>query len=142
MYGNAGAAGAAGVFILLAIIIIPAVFFLIMLQRTIEECSVENRTITPGSVWLMFIPLFNFVWQFILVIRVSETLHNEFVKRNISTEPAPGKTIGLTTCILGVCSIIPLIGFIFGIASFITWILYWVKIAGYSSRLKQPVVAG
>jgi hypothetical protein len=89
----------------------------------------------------MLIPLFNLVWQFILVSKVSESLHNEFTKRNISEEFTPGKSIGLAYCTLEVCSIIPIIGIFTGIASFICWIVYWVKIAGFLNKLMQPLKA-
>ena len=141
MFSNFGAAEATLIFILIGIGIIPLIFFLLTLQKALERCSVENRTTTPGSVWLMLIPLFNLVWQFLLVIKVSESLNNEFTRRNIMEDPAPGKTIGLAFCILNICSIIPIIGIFTGIAAFVCWIVYWVKIAGYSNKLIQPITA-
>lgn len=142
MYGNIGYGEIfLGALIVLAIMIIPAIFYLLTLQKALNRCSVENRTMTPGTVWLLLIPLFNIVWQFIVVIKISESLHNEFVKRNIQAEPQPGKSLGLAFCILGVCSIIPLIGFVASLAALICWIMYWVKISGYSNKLVQPVMA-
>ena len=142
MYSNIGYGEIfLGALIVLAIMIIPAIFYLLTLQKALNRCSVENRTMTPGTVWLLLIPLFNIVWQFIVVIKISESLHNEFVKRNIQAEPQPGKSLGLAFCILGVCSIIPLIGFVASLAALICWIMYWVKISGYSNKLVQPVMA-
>jgi len=121
------------------VILIPAIFYLLTLQKTLERCSPESRTTSPGSVWLMLIPLFNLVWQFILVIRISSSLHNEFSKRNMIEEPEPGKALGLAYCILGVCSVIPILGILTSITSLICWIIYWVKISGYSNKLIQPM---
>ena len=73
------------------IVLIPGIFFLLTLQRALERCSPESRTTSPVSVWYLLIPLFNIVWSFVLVIRISESLHNEFTKRNISEDPEPGK---------------------------------------------------
>ena len=67
--------------IVVGIILLPAIFYLLTLQKALERCSSESRTTTPSSVWLMLIPLFNIVWQFILVSRVSESLYNEFKKK-------------------------------------------------------------
>jgi hypothetical protein len=97
---------------------------------------------SPGQVFLMFIPLFNIIWHFFIVNHMSNSLHNEFTRRNIAgVEPTPGKTLGLAMCILQVCSIIPIVGIFTGIAGFICWIMYWVKINGYANQL-QPGFAG
>jgi hypothetical protein len=64
-------------------------------------------------------------------------LQDEFKKRNIKvSEEKPGRKIGLTYCILFCCSIIPLIGVIAGIAGFVCWIIYWVKINNYRIELQ------
>lgn len=142
MYGNIGLSEILLVgLITLGIMLLPAIFYLMTLQKALERCAIENRTTTPGSVWLMLIPLFNIVWQFIIVSKISESLHNEFSKRDIPEDPQPGKSIGLAYCILSVCSIIPLIGVLAGLAGLVCWIIYWVKISGYSNKLLVPAVA-
>jgi hypothetical protein len=140
MYSDMAGLGAI-VIIGIVIALIPAIFFLLTLQKALQRCSPESRTTSPGSVWLMFIPLFNIIWQFLLVIKISESLHNEFTKRNMNEEPNPGKTLGLASCILGLIGIIPVIGMLTSVAGLVCWIMYWVKIAGYSNKLAQPQVA-
>lgn len=143
MLGNFGAGEIVllVILIVLGIMFIPGFFFLLTLQKALKLCSIESRKTSPGSVWFLLIPLFNLVWQFILVSRISESLHNEFTKRNILEDPHPGKSIGIAYCALGVCSIIPFIGILTFIPALICWIIYWVKIAGYSNKLIQPVTA-
>jgi hypothetical protein len=121
-----------------AVFLIVTIFFLISLQRVLERCSPECRTMPPGQVWLLLIPLFNFVWQFIVVIKISESLANEFRKRGIAREPEPGKTLGLAFCILDVCTVIPVLGMGAGIAGLICWAMYWSKISEYSNELAIP----
>ena len=122
----------------LAIILLPAIFYCLTLQKALSRCAPENRAMQPGMVWLLFIPLFNIVWQFFVVINVAKSLGAEFQKRGMAEDPQPGKTIGLVTCILVCCGIIPIINFFSGIAALICWIIYWVKIAGYSNKLAGP----
>jgi hypothetical protein len=43
-------------------------------------------------------------------------------------------------CILGAASIIPVLGVFAALAGFVCWILYWVKIAEYSSQLGAPAL--
>lgn len=92
----------------------------------------------PGEVWLMLIPLFGIVWQFIIVSRIADSLKTEFLQRKIAlTEERPGYSIGLTYNILFCCTIIPLIGGFAWIGGVVCWIIYWVKISGYRTRLQQ-----
>lgn len=121
--------------------LVVAIFFLLTLQKTLQRCAPESRTMEPGQVWLMLIPLFNIVWQFIVVQRISASLANEYRRRNIPIEPEPGKMIGLAYCILGVCGIIPILGILASIACLVCWIIYWVKIGGYSENISMPYTA-
>jgi len=118
--------------------IIPMIFYLITMQNTFNEISPENRKMEAGLVWLTLIPLFGLVWQFIIVNRMADSLKLEFAKRNIKeVEDRPGISLGLTFCILFACSIIPLLGFLTGIAGLVCWIIYWVKINGFKVKLQQ-----
>lgn len=139
----ASGAGIAGVFmgalIVCAILLIPLIFYLLTLQKTLNRCAPENRAMAPGLVWLMLIPLFNLVWHFFVVLNVAKSLGAEFQKRGISEEPEPGKKLGLIMCILAVCGIVPLLGILCSLASLVCWIMYWVKIAGFSGKLVLPI---
>ena len=74
------------ILIILGIMIIPQIFYLITLQKTIKEVSIENRQIQPNQVWLALIPLFGLIWQFLMVNRIALSLQAEFKKRNINTK--------------------------------------------------------
>ena len=128
-----------GVMIGFAIVLVPLIFFLLTLQKALNRCSPENRAMAPAMVWLMLIPLFNLVWQFFVVLNVAKSLGAEFQKRGIVDEPEPGKKLGLIACILGCCGIIPLLGVLCSLAALVCYIIYWVKIAGFSAKIAQPV---
>jgi hypothetical protein len=132
------AGAAVGVLIGLAIFLIPFIFYLLTLQKALTRCSPENRAMNPGMVWLMFIPLFGLVWQFLIVINVAKSLGAEFQKRGMAEEPQPGKTLGMAMCILSCCGIIPFLGILCSLGALVCWIMYWVKIAGFSAKLAQP----
>lgn len=124
-----------------ALLVIPAIFYLLTLQKTLERCSPQARTMPPGQVWLLLIPFFNVIWQFLVVTSIAASLRNEFNRRNIPlTEPEPGKSIGMVLCIATVAGIIPLLNFIAGPVSLVCWIIYWLKISGYSGMLIPPSV--
>jgi hypothetical protein len=137
-----GAFFAAGmvVFVLLALAVqlVITIFFILTLQKALNRCSPENQAMAPGLTWLLLIPLFNIIWIFFVVINMAKSLGAEFQKRGIAVEPEPGKTIGLAYAILAICSVIPFVGFLAGIGALICWIMYWVKINGFSNQLASP----
>lgn len=125
------------IFIFVGIGFIPMIFYLLTLQNTLYEVKNENRRMQPGQVWLSLIPLFGLIWQFIIVTNLADSLKLEFRQRNIIVdEDRPGYGIGLAFCILGCCSIIPFLGILASIAALICWIIYWVRISDYKSKLK------
>jgi hypothetical protein len=127
-----------GGLVVIAIFLIPFIFFLLTLQKALNRCSPESRAMQPGMVWLMLIPLFNLVWQFFVVINIAKSLGAEFRKRGIAVEPEPGKTMGMVMCILFCCGIIPILGVLCSLAGLVFWIIYWAKIAGFSGKLAAP----
>ncbi len=126
--------------VFLVIMLIPAIFYCLTLQKALNRVSPENRAMAPGLVWLLFIPLFNLVWHFIVVLNMAKSLGAEFKKRNLAVAADPGKGIGLTYCILLCCTLIPIpfINALVALGGLVCWIVYWVQIAGFSGKLAAP----
>jgi hypothetical protein len=118
-----------GVLMVTAIMLVPLIFYCLTLQKALNRCSPENRAMNPGMVWLMFIPIFNIVWHFLIVLNMAKSLGAEFRKRGITEDPNPGQTLGLIMCVAAL---------ICGPVGLVCWIIYWVKIADYSSKLAVP----
>ncbi|OHB45762.1 MAG: hypothetical protein A2178_01805 [Planctomycetes bacterium GWC2_49_10] len=121
--------------IIFAIMLLPRIFFLLTVQKTLSRCAIQNRAMEPGLVWLSLIPFFSLIWNFIIVINVSKSLTAEFAARQIPVERDPGQALGLAWCILKACAVIPFLGIFPGFAGLICWIIYWVKIAGFNTKL-------
>ena len=124
--------------VFIGISLVPLIFYCLTLQKTLNRCSPECRAMNPGLVWLMLIPFVNFVWHFFVVINVAKSLGSEFQKRGLAEDPKPGQTIGMVMCVLMCCSVIPVLGILCSLGFLVCWILYWVKIAGYSSKIAAP----
>ncbi|MFN0030788.1 MAG: hypothetical protein ACKVOR_01365 [Flavobacteriales bacterium] len=124
------------VLVVVALFLIPFIFYLITLQNTLKAVRIENRTMPPGQVWLLLIPLFSLVWNFFVVNRVADSLANEYASRGLTPEEIrPGYNVGLAMAILQVCGLIPVLGGFAGLGALICWIIYWVKVAGYKNGL-------
>ena len=118
--------------------IVLYILYLLTLSRTLELCHPHTRKMSPGEVWMVFIPLFGIVWHFIMIGRIAESLAIEFRNRNLPTaEDKPGYQTGMTALILMCCGVIPFLGLIAIIVSFIFLIMYWNKIKEYKNQLEQ-----
>ncbi|MFN8713863.1 MAG: hypothetical protein ACK5Z2_13535 [Bacteroidota bacterium] len=133
----------AGIFIVvlllsIAIALIPFILFCIMVSKLMKLVAPHNRRMSPGGAWLMLIPLFSLVWQFIMIGHIADSVAAEYRRRGLALpEDRPAYKIGLWACILGFSGIIPILGFLGAIASLVLRIVYWVKLAGYKSELER-----
>jgi len=128
---------------LILIIFIPGILYLRTLSVALQKCSTQNRKMSPAKVWLLLIPLFNLVWQFIVIPKVSDSLRAEFRERNIRFKGDIGESIGLFFCISIILHII--LATATGTANMlipvtILWILHWVKIASFSGMLSNLAI--
>lgn len=119
----------------LAIIIVPFVFYLITLQKALSRVREDRREMSPGLVWLNLIPIFALGWHIYTVVKVANSLANEFDARAIRYSGKPGLAIGLAAAILFCVSILPYVGMSASIAGIVCWMIYWVQIAGHSKKI-------
>ena len=68
---------------LIALTLIPKIFYLITLQSTLKAISEENRKMPPNNVWLQLIPLFGIVWHFIIIKNMADSISAEANLKNI-----------------------------------------------------------
>jgi hypothetical protein len=132
------------VLVSLCLFLAPLVFYIRTLQSVLNKCASNARTLSPGKLWLIFVPLFGLIWHFFVVLGVAKSLGNELRRRNVQiADPAPGQTVGIAMCIFGIVgpfiphsSIFNIIASLLtNLAGLVLWIMYWVKISGYSRRL-------
>ena len=128
-----------GVIILLGVYLLPWFFFLMNLQALLSNLSPENRRMSPGKVWLNFIPVFQLGWFIYTVIKVRDSLSAEFKTRGWFIDGDLGYNVGLTAGVLWVASFvigwIPFIGWVLPLAGTVCWIIYWLKISDLKNRL-------
>jgi hypothetical protein len=123
-------------FAIAVVFLVIGVCYILTLRRALLLCAPANRAASPDSPWLLLIPLFNILWQFILYPRISISLEREFRQRGLPIEREPARSLGLALAILHACSLIPLVNFFTGIAALVCFILYWSKISGYARQLE------
>ena len=121
--------------IILILFLIPAIFYVLTLQNTLKAIQPQNRKMPPVNVWLLFIPIFNFVWHFFVVSYITNSIDAEYQSRNVNDNAKSTYNIGLAMCILYCLNWIPLLSIITSIPTIICWILFWVQISGHKNRI-------
>lgn len=123
------------VLVFFVISLVIQIFFLLTLHRCLDRVKPENREMEPGMVWLNLIPIFSMGWIFYTIIKIKESLTKEYDSRELQGDGDFGFAMGLTYAICVCCSAIPYLGILIALASIVFWIIYWVKIVGYSNEL-------
>lgn len=123
--------------IIYLISLIPFIFFILTLQNTLKAIAPQNRKIQPERAWLLLIPLFRYVWTFIVVIRISESIALEYSSRKLPYPPKPTYNIGLTYAAFACGIIIPEINIIAGLGALVSWVTYWGKVNEFKTQLNQ-----
>jgi hypothetical protein len=137
-----------------AVGIVIDVLFLLNLQRLLEAVRFQNRTMTPGHVWLNLIPVFNLGWMIYTVIKIRDSVRNENASRwGVSVNEGGTYNVGIAYAILCIAALVFYFGtyandgfsVVYGLislAALITWIIYWVKTNGQKNELLRTAGLG
>jgi hypothetical protein len=124
-------------FVVLAGFLILFIFFYKTIQDLMYEVSPHNRQVPPTNIWLMFIPLFNIVYGFIIYPKIADSVRLELEERGHAQAGDYGRGLGITLPILRICLIVPILKYLVLVGWLIVWIMYWVKMADYKNMLRS-----
>lgn len=124
-----------GVIPLIFIIIILAILFIRSIFKLYQTAVPEHRTIEPIMTWLLMIPIFNFVWLFVVLRSVQQLLYKELKERNIEFKGERLYNIGVVLGVSNVFVLFPYIRYLTIPLSFILFFIYWHSIKRYHQLL-------
>ena len=124
--------------IALAVMILINVFVCWLLQRAYASIPAEHRQMEPAMVWLLLIPCFNLIWNFMVFPKLGRSFRAYFESKGDTSHGDSGEKMGLWYAICTVCSIIPCVGYVAGPASLVLLIICLIKF----SDLRNRVIAG
>jgi len=110
-----------------------AILYLLNLQNLMKEIEIKNREVEPTNVWLMLIPLFNLVYDFILFPKISDSVKKELTDRKMEETGNYGRSLAIAIPILTILFWFPFAG----IANLVLFIIFWVKMAEYKNKLRN-----
>lgn len=76
------------------------IVYLVMLQVALNRCDRENRTLSPGMVWLMLIPFVGLGWQFYVNHCLLVSYRREYRRRGLPESFLRLKGLGIAKGIL------------------------------------------
>ncbi|MGX5688425.1 hypothetical protein [Arcticibacter tournemirensis] len=133
---------------LLAIIgLVFTALFCLTLYNTLILIKPENRKIKPVTVWLLFVPGFNIIWNFFVVLGLATSIKDELLSRDFEVTDKPGLISGIGYSVVSCLALIPYIleipkdwfwalGVI-GLLQLIFFVQYWMKVNWYKTILKR-----
>jgi len=133
----------AGIGIFALVWIVVQVLYLLSLYNTMKAAPEKHHMFPAWFVWMMIIPVVGFIFAWIMVpFGVPKTM--EAASGTNQEMKNASKTLfglGLAQMILFTLIFIPIVNFFTGIAGFVLWIIYWVKIVSFKNDyLTKPVV--
>lgn len=135
-----------GILLIYLIIIIGALLLAIYYYKTfidaMSHVRPQNRLTGVANVLFMWIPLFNLVYGFIIYPKICDSIRNEYRSHGMPEDGDFGKGLAIAMCALAFGAFIPFVNFLTPLASFIIWIVFWVKINGYKEVLMQKNANG
>ena len=106
-----------------------------LLYRANEALPAQHRKTESWQAFLLLIPLFNLVWNFILLARVSGGFQSYFASKNDTSVGDCGAAIGLWYSISILVCFVPIVSCFAGPAGLVLLILYLVKVTGLRTRV-------
>ena len=101
----------------------------------------EHRKLAPGLVWLLLIPLYNLIWNFRVVARLSESYQSQFRALGREDVGDAGWAVGWAYAMCALASALPGVNIIAAPAALVLLIIYLVKVLSLRNQLPEPAAA-
>lgn len=140
---NGDAAEAAGIialalgilFFTVVIMVAISILICLLIYLPYKEVPAEHQKMAPGLVFLLLIPFFNIIWNFIVFMRIPESFQSYFAAQGRTDVGDCGRQIGLWYAICGVAAIVPCVNYVAGPAALVLFIIFLVKIWGLKGQI-------
>lgn len=127
---------ALGILLFTVVIMVAiSIFICLLIYLPYKDVPAEHQKMAPGLVFLLLIPFFNIIWNFIVFMRIPESFQSYFAAQGRTDVGDCGRQIGLWYAICGVAAIVPCVNYIAGPAALVLFIIFLVKIWGLKGQL-------
>ena len=109
-----------------------------VLARVLKRIPEESRFSKPWHPWLLLVPMFNLVWAFILLPRISDSLQAELMTDADRSMGDCGRTFGLAHAGCRLALVLSFFPVLFAAAALVFLILYVLRVSELSRRISAP----
>lgn len=108
----------------------------ILVSKCYTQIPEKHRSMSPGQVWMLFIPCFSIVWNFFVFPGLAKSYKAYFDSVGDTSVGDCGAQLGLWYAITVACCIIPCLNYIAGPASLVLLIIFLVKAFDLKAKIK------
>ncbi len=123
------------IFGLSLVLLAVQIFICYLLQTCYSRIPEDFRQLSPGLVWLLLIPLFSAVWNFFVFLKLANSYQAYFASVGKPHMGDCGRALALAYCICVCLSIIPILGYLTGIAALVLLIILMVKMVALRNQI-------
>lgn len=112
------------------------------LQKCLSLIQPSCQAMNPKMVWLMFVPFYNIVEDFFIILNVTRSIEQEAqINQSLGVLNSFGRVSGFAWCIAQVASLFPsLLGEVAGFIALFFWIIHWRFIAKVNALLSVDIL--
>lgn len=121
--------------VILTVVFVVNVIVCFLMYKPLSKLPESYRPFSPGLVFLMLIPIANFIMPFLISISFTNGFKNYFGSVGDQSNGDCGKTIGLVWAIASVCSVIPIVNYLAGPVGLICMIIFIVKLWSMGNKV-------
>lgn len=123
--------------IILTVVFVINVIVCFLMYKPLSKLPESFRPFNPGLVFLMLVPIANFVMPFLISISFTDGFKNYFGSIGDQSNGDCGKTIGLVWAIAAVCSMIPIVNYLAGPVALVCMIIFIVKLWSMGNKVSS-----
>lgn len=98
------------------------------LSKTLATVDPPLREQSPGSAWLLLIPLFGTIWMFFAVVAVRRGFERMTAAGRLSQPSSGSWGLGMALAVIGVLNLIPYVNLLTGLVGLVLFIIYWIRL--------------
>lgn len=98
-----------------------------ILYSCLQAVPPQFRRQTPGSSYLLLIPIFNLVWNFVIFLAVAGSYQDYFAHQGRTTMADCARSVALAYCVCGIFLIVPVLNILAAVPALILLIITLVK---------------
>ena len=137
------ALGVVGMVLILVLVgLAIAIVICLLLYTAQKRVPMEHRRIEPGLVWLLLIPIFNYVWNFFVFLKIPESYQSYFRAQGRTDVGDCGRSLGQWYAICaavgfagGFIPVVNCFAGLIGLASLVLLIIFLIKITGLKNQI-------